>query len=303
MDAYTSLEEFFRLTAPQKQALKKLGLITLRDLLFHFPERYGALSERKHIAILQKGDVVSLYGRISKLEKTRAFRKKTPMTKAVLEDASGKIRIVWFHQPYIAHMMKDGALVELSGKVGEDKHGLYIANPRSGDRAAHSQNIFEEGKTGSGALMPVYSESRGITSRWFYYALKKILIAGVYKKIEDPLSKEILKTYNLPSLPTALVWIHEPKKIQDAEAARKRFAFEEVFFIQLERLRDRTLYERHQSFPIDTAKEKADEFIKRFPFPLTRAQERSIGDIFADFKKEKPMSRLLEGDVGSGKTA
>jgi ATP-dependent DNA helicase RecG len=100
-----------------------------------------------------------------------------------------------------------------------------------------------------------------------------------------------------------LIWIHTPRKLSDAEAARKRFAFEEVFFIQLKKQRDRLLMEKNPAFVIEKSPEDIQKFTSRFPFKETEAQARAIQDIFKDFASGHPASRLLEGDVGSGKTA
>ena len=121
--------------------------------------------------------------------------------------------------------------------------------------------------------------------------------------INDYIPADILKKYNLPTLRTALIWIHKPKNKNDAESARKRFAFEEVFCIQLERQHDKFEYKKNKSFQINSAKNDVKEFLQRFPFDATNSQIKSIETILADMAKNFPMSRLLEGDVGSGKTA
>ncbi|MEK7642190.1 MAG: DEAD/DEAH box helicase, partial [Patescibacteria group bacterium] len=122
-------------------------------------------------------------------------------------------------------------------------------------------------------------------------------------KLEDPIPKEILSKYNLPSLRTALIWIHAPKKQIDADAARKRFAFEEVLYVQLDRAKERFLSNREKSFVINISDKEISSFINTFNFPFTRAQNNALDTILNDLKKGSPMSRLLEGDVGSGKTA
>jgi len=311
MTADSLITDEFRLVATQKQALHKLGLKTIRDLLFYFPRGYGELSETKTISELRPGDHAMVWGKITKIEMGKAFRKKTPLTRATLEDATGKLKIVWFHQPYIAKMLQAGSYVWLKGKVSDNKGVLSMINPNSEGGAQSARGpahqgtgiFFNEEHSGTGILQPVYAETQGITSRWFYYTLKKVLAAHVHETIPDYIPEEMLKKYNLPTLKTALVWIHHPRKKDDALAARKRFAFEEVFFVQLARLQERQTWEENPSFKILDAKKGRDEFVKRFPFTLTSAQEKAIAAIVGDFEKGKPMSRLLEGDVGSGKTA
>ena len=190
--------------------------------------------------------------------------------------------------------------------VAEPKGSLYFSNPKIEKvnklPIGVGDSLFgEDGEAHT--LYPVYAESRGITSNWMYHAIQKIFKSGMLESIEDPLPKEILERYNLPTLRTALIWAHTPLKKDQAEVARKRFAFEEIFFIQLEKQAARREYERNPSFSVEASSKAVDEFVKRFPFPATMAQNHAIEAIVEDMKKGKAMSRLLEGDVGSGKTA
>lgn len=331
MSINDSLESVFKFNATQKRALGKLKLFTLRDLLFHFPARYSDLSTIKNISDLVVGDRAIIYGKIKSLKTGKAFRKKIPLGEARLEDQTGTIKIVWFNQPYLAKMFFAGNMVKVNGKVSEGKNGLYLANPeiertenlpvdnydslfsaKGGSRlkadqpragANSSGGKDKDGLNGVLSLYPIYPESRGITSRWFYHSIKKILSDPVLNEIKDSIPEEILKKYKLPGLKTALIWIHAPRKEKESLSARKRFAFEEIFFIQLARQHERAEYAKHKSFIINKNREEIKEFIGRFPFKTTSAQSRSIEIILTDFESGKPMSRLLEGDVGSGKTA
>ena len=182
-----------------------------------------------------------------------------------------------------------------------DMHNSLFAN---GDNIKTEENVKNNN---IGLSYPIYNETRGITSKWFYHAIQKILKEKTLDEVIDYIPSEILKKYNLPSLKTSLIWIHTPKDKKDAESARKRFAFEEVFFIQLERQHDKFIYSQNKSFQIDTDnkkhKENLNEFMSHFPFNPTKSQINSIDTIMNDLSKNFPMSRLLEGDVGSGKTA
>ncbi len=305
MTRETEMEEVFKLTSLQKTALKKLGLRTLSDLLYHFPTHYAKPVPHKTVRELRKGDEVALYGIIRNLKLGKAFRKRIPMADGVIEDQTGRIKAVWFNQPYLAKMIGEGSPVRVVGKVAERKGELYFANPEIekllGLPSGSAESLFEG--EGGAALYPTYAESRGITSRWFYHAIKKILSESFLNSLHDPIPKDILDTYHLPGLKTALIFIHTPKKESAALAARKRFSFEEIFFIQLEKFRERKEYEEKRSFIIKKSKSEISDFIKRFPFEATLAQERVIETILKDFEAGHPMSRLLEGDVGSGKTA
>ena len=167
----------------------------------------------------------------------------------------------------------------------------------------HDTLFTKNGIPNAGFSYPIYAETRGITSKWFYHAIEKIFKDKTLDNIEDYVPEEILKKYHLPTLKSALVWIHKPKNKNDAESARKRFAFEEVFCIQLERQHDKFEYKKNKSFQINPNEKDVQNFLKRFPFELTNSQKKSISTILADMEKTFPMSRLLEGDVGSGKTA
>jgi ATP-dependent DNA helicase RecG len=183
---------------------------------------------------------------------------------------------------------------------------LYFSNPKI--------EVVDKLPTGVGdslfgndvhahTLHPVYPESRGITSLWIYHSLQKIFKSGLLDNIPEPIPVDILEKYHLPSIKTALIWIHTPLSRDDALSARKRFSFQEIFVIQLGRQRARREYEEHPSFKVETELKDVKEFVRRFPFTATEAQNRAVEIILSDMKRDRAMSRLLEGDVGSGKTA
>lgn len=309
MNLFDTLSSVFRILPGQEKALKKLGILTIEDLLYHFPVRYGNTADVVGIGDLKKGDTAVVFGQISSLKTKKGFRSHIPMSEAWVEDQSGKIKIVWFHQAYLAKMLIENSFVRVEGKVGQKRSGeLYFSNPK-----------IEQGLTllnfrsGEHVLYPVYPETRGLTSNWIFHKIQKIFIPEFLDNIVDPIPTEILKKYNLPSLRTALVWIHTPHKESDAQAARKRFAFEEIFFIQLEKQKTKHEFQEKNAFIIDPPtqssgeasknRESVQKFIERFPFKATDAQLKSIEHVLSDFKRGHPMSRLLEGDVGSGKTA
>jgi ATP-dependent DNA helicase RecG len=303
-----NLEQYFRIIGPHKSALKKLGILTVEDLLYHFPVRYGDTAESKNISSLEKGLNAVIYGKITKLKTSKGFRTKIPMADGIIEDDTGSIKAVWFNQPYLAKMIPEGALVRAEGKVSERKNNneLYLSNPKieKVDKlpTAVGDSLFGS-DSGIHTLYPVYPESRGITSNWFYHSLQRIFKGGILDIVEDPIPQDILEKYSLPSLKTALVWIHAPQNEADATAARKRFAFEEVFLIQLERQKEKKEWKKNPAFVIEPTDEVIGKFVKRFPFAMTEAQSKATDEILNDFKKGHAMARLLEGDVGSGKTA
>lgn len=320
MNLQSLIADHFRLTEPERKGLKKLGVETAENLLYHFPSRYGSVAEMRVIANLQKGETATVFGRVSKLKASKAFRTKMTMGTAELADDTGTIKLIWFNQPYLAKMIPEGALVRVEGKTSQKRNAtseLYFSNPKI-ERVEKIPLSAETSLFGTESdahhLHPVYPETRGVSSNWLFHAIQKILSAVVGGSasggksymldfIEDPIPSDILKKYSLPSRKTALIWIHAPKKESDARAARKRFSFEEIFLIQLQKQKERVLLKREPSFVIEKTEAQIARFTERFPFPLTRAQQRAIDAIAGDFKKGIPMARLLEGDVGSGKTA
>ncbi len=309
----TPLEKIFRLSPFQKKALSKLQLRTASDLLHYFPVRYGSPSNTRSIDTLLAGDEAVIYGKITKPETKKTFRSRVAVSTATLEDTTGEIGLIWFNQPYIAKMFGEGTLVRIEGRVSQkrakEKGGeageLYISNPKIEKVAGIPDGVGDSlfGSTDEHSLTPVYSESRSISSNWIYHAIQKVFKTGVLEELVDPLPDDILEKYHLPALRTALIWIHAPKKAEAAEAARKRFAFEEIFYIQLDRSRERALSQKEPSFVISKTEEDVADFVSTFPFPLTRAQKKVSNTILEDFGRGHSMSRLLEGDVGSGKTA
>lgn len=317
MTSNTPLKEIFRLNPLQIKALDRLNLKTARDLLLYFPTRYETAGEHRNIDELKTGDNVVIFGKVLSAKTGKAWRKKIAMSEAVIEDETGRIKAVWFHQPYLAKKVAVGTFAEFRGKVAEKKRTgaaetaapeLYLTNPEVRDNLswqATKESLFfdkQSEQTLENFLIPVYPETRSLSSGWFYYHQKKLIAGGAHNDLADPLPPELLKKFNLPSLKTALIWVHHPKKLEDAEAARKRFAFEEVFFIQLARLRDKKIYQSNPSFNLEVNQAKFKKFLGKFPFKPTTAQTNAIEQIFADFADHKPMIRLLEGDVGSGKT-
>lgn len=307
MDLNQKLEKKFRLDENQKKALIKLKLFTVLDLLYYLPLRYSDITEVKKIIDLIPNETATVYGKISNLKTKKAFTSKMAMGEGYIEDLSGRIKIIWFHQAYLAKMIHEGDIVKLTGKVTESKNGIYLANPEFEKTInmpidSHDSLFKTENNETTGFSYPVYAETKGITSKWIYHAIEKILKEKGTFTIPEYIPIEVLKKYNLPTLDTALVWVHRPKNKNDSLAARKRFAFEEVFCIQLERQKNKQEYKKNKAFQINTNENDIKNFLKNFSFTPTPSQLTSINTILEDLGKNYPMSRLLEGDVGSGKT-
>jgi ATP-dependent DNA helicase RecG len=298
----SSIENFLRLNARQKKGLKKLQINTVKDLLWHFPSRYEQPCETKIIADISLGNQVTISGEVIKSRVEKTWRKKMNLAETIISDGSGTVRVIWFNQPYMANILQPKTFVTITGKVQKNKKGIYIANPlyKIGDPKHRISDRSEIKQPKS--LSPIYPETFGVSSRWLQFSIKKILKEILKSNFEDYIPKSILKRYNLPSLKTSLAYIHMPKSLKNIESARKRFVFEEIFFIQLSRAKQRLLQNALPSFKISISKKDCATFINSLPFQLTLAQKKAVERVLEDFKKPSPMARLLEGDVGSGKT-
>ncbi|MCX6787520.1 MAG: ATP-dependent DNA helicase RecG [Candidatus Kaiserbacteria bacterium] len=300
-------KHFARLKPEQKRALHKLKIRTIRDLLYHFPARYEQAGATGTIAGITAGAEVTLYGTVRKPDIRKTWKSRRPIAEAWLEDASGKIKMMWFSQPYIAKTLHDGMVVKVRGRIAGVGTKIYLANPKIDKSLINPEtvheNLFAAGTELQSEVYPIYPESQGISSLWFLHAVKKIFEANVHEHMTDPIPSEILARYNLPALASALVFIHSPRRPTDASAARKRFAFEEVFALQIMMQQRRRALAVQKALPVAVDRQQLADFVASFPFPPTKAQTNAIDAIVADFEKPHPMMRLLEGDVGSGKTA
>jgi len=286
-----------------RAGLRRLGFLTLRDLLFHFPVRYADSSTFISIANLEDGIDATIRGTIKKIQTKKSFKSKIPMSEGVVEDVSGSIRVVWFNQPYLAKMLSVGQNIELTGKVSLYQGKPTLTNPSMREEKIlpiDSQDSLFASKDGE-VLTPIYAETKGVSSEWLRHAVSRILSS--IQDIPDHIPGPLVKEFSLPTLKTALIWIHTPKSSTDALKARKRFAFDEMFSINIARQKERAQLAKERAYSIDTSTVDIDNFIQRLGFPLTGAQEKAITHILHDLEQDHPMSRLLEGDVGSGKTA
>ena len=301
------LKTHFRIDTVHEKALKRLGIETVGDLLYHLPARYEDITDVQSVGGLMKGQDAIVYGQLSGLKTRKAWKSKMPIAEGYIEDGSAKIQVMWFNQPYIAKMYSNGMYVKLAGKVAGTDTKLYLSNPEVEPLDSlpidRHDSIFKDTEGYDDTLYPVYRETKGITSKWFYHTVLKCFEKGILTDVTDPIPAEIIKKYNLPELKTAFVWIHSPKKAEHAASARKRFAFEEVFYIQVKKAQERAAVSAASTYTFNTDPKHAEAFIERFPFPLTKAQDNAIKTILGDFSGNHAMSRLLEGDVGSGKTA
>lgn len=273
--------------------LEKLGILKVEDFLFHIPFRYDDYSLVSKIGQVQAGEIVTIKGTVEEIHNQYTRRYKT-IQRAVVKDETGSIDILWFNQPFLTKAIKTGDLISLSGKVEMDGNKIQIISP-------DYEIVFNNQVIHTGRLVPVYPETHGISSKWLRRQIFKLLEEK--NQIKEFLPKKLIEENNLMHLSDAIEKIHFPNNFNEAEKARDRLAFDELFELQLSALIRKKTWEKNTiAKPWQNFQEKIDKLITKLPFELTNAQKRSVGEILKDLISKKPMNRLLEGEVGSGKT-
>lgn len=296
MDLQTPVIEAGQAFKLYARRLEKLGIRTLEDFLHHIPFRYENYSLISKISQTQEEEVVTIQGKVISIKNDYTRRWKT-IQKAIIEDETGRINIIWFNQPFLAKYIKEQDPISLSGKVSSFKNKLVMESP-------DYEVIIGNETIHTGRLVPIYPETKGVSSKWLRRQVYKI-IQDQKQNILEYLPSSIIEGNDLISISQAIEQIHFPKTLEIAKRARERMAFDELFITQLSSLVRRREWERTlvgNPLSISKFKKNIEEFWKRLPFELTNAQKRAVREIFADLASKKPMNRLLEGDVGSGKT-
>ena len=293
MDWRTPLSSITSIKKPSLEKLERLGIMTVEDLFLHLPHRYEDYSAIVPIQDLIVGEKQTVIGVITTLKSVRSFHKKMLVTEATVTDSNGDtLRVLWFNQKFIAQSLKEDLAIRVSGKVTEDKQGLLMTSPAL-ERASRDA-------THTGRLVPIYSETRGLTSKFFRWQL-----ATLFPKVSqfpDPLPDELRQSLHLPTLKQSLAYFHFPKKEEEPLLASKRFAFDEMLLVQLKALQMKALFETSKAKSLKLDKKLLATFLDSLNFTLTKAQTKALKEILADLTKAHPMNRLLNGDVGSGKT-
>lgn len=280
--------------------LAKLDIFTLSDFLYHIPTRYENYSLLSKIGEVQEGEVVTVHGRVESIKNEYMRGRFKTMQKAILNDETGSMQITWFNQPFLTTSIKADDLLSVSGKVGMFHNKPAMTSP---DYETILPNSHET-TIHTGRLVPVYPETRGITSKWIRKQVYQLLSQSE-NTLTEYMPQQILEENNLMSFPQAIREVHFPKSLDSAQSAKKRLAFDELFLLQLTILKRKSQWGEKflgTAFSISEFKSKIDVFWESLPFTLTNAQRRAVSEIFKDLASQKPMNRLLQGDVGSGKT-
>jgi len=274
------------------EKLKKLSVQTIGDLLTLYPRRYEDYSSIRPISMLNPGEQVTVVGEIWEVS-GRASRRGTRVTTAVITDGSGTIEATWFNQPYLEKQLKAGRKIILSGKTDTYLGRLVLQSPEWEPAAGEPVHTAR--------LVPVYPLTEGVTARWLR-RIQKRTVDYWAKSIPDPLPESVRQDANLIDLPSALSQIHFPDDEKQLEQARRRLCFDEFLLVQLGVLQQRRKWREQSGRPLGIDDELVRQFTQALPFTLTAAQTRAIDDLLKDLSQSSPMSRMLQGDVGSGKT-
>lgn len=278
-----------------QKKLEKLGISTVSDLLLHVPNRYLDFSKTSKIVDIKVGEVITISGVVNSIINQTTKRGRR-MQIGQIEDETGKITVLWFNQPFLVRALYPGTTISLSGKVDWFGRKPTMISPEF--------EIKRKGvpTTHTGKITGVYSETSGLSSKWLRSRVKAVLKTTDLANLEF-LPSSTLKEHNLVKIDKALLDIHFPKSEKDSKNALKRLAFNELLFLHIDSLvKKRKWQKTTASHKIEIKKNDLEKFIKTLPFKLTKSQIHVSGEIISDFNKKYPMNRLLQGDVGSGKT-
>jgi len=283
--------------------LTKLGIETIEDLIFHFPFRYDDFSLISPIAKVQPGEIVTIKGQLISIvnEYTKNGKK---IQKAIVADDSGQIQIIWFNQIYLVKTFKIGESYNFSGKIEFFGHQIVMISPEYENIQHTTLTVQANNKVPihTGRLVPIYPETYGVSSKWLRSRIAPLL-KDFLPTLIDYLPIDLLDQQQLIPLSQALIYIHFPENQNQIDLARKRLAFDELLMIQLKGLKRKNDWQKEKlSKPFSIDQSKISQFTESLPFELTNAQKRCVKEILADLTKSQPMNRLLQGDVGSGKT-
>ena len=295
----TPLFEVVGARVPALRHLEKMGIKTVRDLLWHFPTRYEDFTKVYSITELEPGQQATIQGIVEEVQTKRSWRRAMSIVEATIADESGSIRAVWFNQPYVANVLKTGRAANFAGKASVSEEGeIYLSNPVY--EVIHTRDSEHQEMNHTARLVPVYPETRGLTSRGIRFVTQSL-----FKKkpvMKEWIPAEILAEFNFPELNEAIHSIHFPHVIEDATAARARFSFEELFLLQILNMQQKMKLAQESAPVIMADIERVKTMLAKLPFELTHSQKQSLWEIIKDIEKARPMNRLLQGDVGSGKT-
>ncbi len=295
-EARTNLDspvtELHGISAAYAKRLERLGVATIRDLLYLFPHRYDDFSSLKTINQLMYGEEVTIVGTVTETKERTGKRGQSIVT-TTLSDGTAAVQATWFNQPYLVKRLTPGKQLVISGKVDQYLGQITFSSP--------TWEPLDKELIHTGRLVPVYPLTKGVSARWLRRLMKRTTDYWSLR-LPDHLPLALREQRNLPNLESAIQQTHFPEDWERLEQARRRLAFDELLMIQLGVLRQRHEWRKASGQPVQIDPSLLRTFLESLPFDLTSAQEKALSEILDDLQKPKPMSRLLQGDVGSGKT-
>ena len=287
-----SLESPLDLPSRIAPALRKLGVTTYRDALWAFPRRY---LDVVRIADLEAGVERAVAVRVVSSDARRIGGRRLQTTEAVVQDDSGSIKAVWFGRTWIARSLTPGKRFLLTGRLGQFRRSVQF-------QVASQEPLTNADALRIGDLVPVYPLTEGVTQR----GMRSVVLPAAERAlplVSDYLPASVRESAGLPGLRDALQTLHTPKDRSEETAARRRLAFDELFLLQLGLVRRRQNRQHQLGAAIPTDRLTLDRFVSSLPFQLTGDQSQALEEVLRDMAAATPMHRLLQGDVGSGKTA
>ena len=272
----------------------RMGVKTLHDALFDYPFRHDDLSQKISIGGVQPGQKVTIRGTIGSISNRKSHKnRRMTLTEAIVEDGTGSIKVVWFHQGFLTKVLKTGTVVSLSGKV-DDRYGLSLVNP--------TYEVVGDAKITkhTGRIVPIYSLSGGLTQKVRRNVAEAALSA--LPDISEWLPDFITKKEGFIDLHTAISDMHFPNSNEALNRALTRLKFDEFFLHQILHGKARRELKKKKASPIPFDESVVKKTVNGLPFELTDAQRKAVWAIVQDMERAEPMNRLLEGDVGTGKT-
>jgi ATP-dependent DNA helicase RecG len=300
-------------TKKEVDQLASLEINTVFDLLTYFPLRYAEEAKYVQIVNIQIKQNITLIGKIVDIENSEYGRTSTRL---ILDDGTGQILITFWSMPFINKLLKEGDTISVSGTVEEKSGKKTLNNPKLEKQTAKNadkfkkvelhNSLFEKEDTGK-PLTAIYRENKIIKNNTIKKCIERFIASPHFARLESIVPVYIEDRLKLPNFKNAILMRHFPKNMQAVDIAKKYFAFQEIFLIQVYREREKYLKKDALSYKIESENKSSEKILeakikKILPFKLTNAQEKVMEQIISDMKENSPMSRLVEGDVGSGKT-
>lgn len=274
-------------------SLEKMGMFTLADMLYYFPRRYDDYSQLQPIRSLMYGQVVTVIGQIQSVINRPVRGGKMQIVEVIISDGTGALRINWFNQPWLMNRLSEGMNIAVAGTIEQYLGRLVLNSP--------DWEPIETEHLHTNRIVPIYPLTANITQKWLRQLMDQVIKFWA-PRLPDPLPESIKTSAGLQSLGEAIHQAHFPDSQKALSEARERLAFDEIFYLQMGVLRQKRDWQSVVGRIFDVPEEWLVERIEALPFTLTGAQKRAVDDVCVDVGSGRPMNRLIQGDVGSGKT-